>query len=103
MLNPANRYITMSQKPRLGYFSILYFASAATFTQKSSEDIPAPLAASNLFDYLDQKYPGFKSKILTSCAFTVNLRYIDMDESSQPQLHIQEGDEVAIIPPVSSG
>ena len=46
-----------------------------------------------------------KDKVLSSCAVTVNLTYIDIDGEDAPDagLVIKEGDEVAIIPPVSSG
>lgn len=46
-------------------------------------------------------YPDINTKILHSCALTVNLEYIDMDADAG--MLINEGDEVAIIPPVSSG
>lgn len=84
-----------------GSFTILYFASAASYTKKSYDHVPAPLKATALFDHLETNYPGIKEKILSSCALTVNLDYVDVEET--PGLTISEGDEVAIIPPVSSG
>jgi len=39
--------------------------------------------------------------VLDSCALTVNLEYVDLDDLEEEM--IKEGDEVAIIPPVSSG
>ncbi|ORX96805.1 Molybdopterin synthase sulfur carrier subunit [Clohesyomyces aquaticus] len=94
-----------SGKSPLGHFSILYFAAASTFTGKSTEHLPAPVLARNLFTSLEQLYPGIVDKVLSSCAVTVNLEYIDLDGEDTPQLElmIKEGDEVAIIPPVSSG
>lgn len=88
-----------------GHFSVLYFAAASTFTSKSSEHLPAPVEVRNLFNLLEEKYPGIKEKVLNSCAVTVNLAYVDMDDADAPDvaLVINEGDEVAIIPPVSSG
>lgn len=88
-----------------GHFSILYFAAASTFTAKSTEHLPAPLEARNLFAKLEEKYPGIIDKVLGSCAVTVNLEYIDIDDDDAPHrdLVIKDGDEVAIIPPVSSG
>lgn len=44
--------------------------------------------------------------VLDSCAVTVNLEYVDVEEEGGKEkagVVIQEGDEVAIIPPVSSG
>jgi molybdopterin converting factor small subunit len=83
-------------------FTILYFAAANTFTKKKSESFPAPLQLSSLYDTLEKQYPGIKDKVLTSCALTVNLEYVDLDEKA-PDTMINPGDEVAIIPPVSSG
>jgi len=93
-------------KPPKGHFNLLYFASAASFTRKNSETLEAPVRASQLFDVLERRYPGIREKVLSSCAVTVNLEYIylDMDEEADDGgLMIKEGDEVAIIPPVSSG
>ncbi|CAD0083971.1 unnamed protein product [Aureobasidium vineae] len=88
-------------RPRAGHFSILYFASAASFTNKSSDDLAAPMKLSTLFDHLEDMYPAIKPKILHSCALTVNLEYVDVHADAD--VLINEGDEVAIIPPVSSG
>jgi len=86
------------------HFTLLYFAGASTFTKKKSEFFPAPLPVLNLYDALDQQYPGIKEKVLSSCALTVNLEYVDLDDNvGENGLTIKEGDEVAIIPPVSSG
>ncbi|KAL8678588.1 MAG: hypothetical protein Q9224_007103, partial [Gallowayella concinna] len=82
-----------------GEFSILYFASAATYTRKASEALPAPMTLSDLYQHLEKSYPGIKQKVLTSCLFTVNLDYIDTDEEAMKATVIKEGDEVAVIPP----
>ena len=81
-------------------FKLLYFAAASSFTKKQSEELPAPLRISDLFAELEKKYPGIKGKVLDSCAVTVNLEYVDLEESDTV---IKDGDEVGIIPPVSSG
>ena len=99
---------TMStNKPPPGHFSLLYFASASSFTKKAWEHIAAPLEAAKLFEVLENKYAGFRKKVLNSCAVTINLEYIDIerdeDDGEMLQRIILEGDEVAIIPPVSSG
>jgi molybdopterin converting factor small subunit len=92
-------------KASTDHFSILYFAGASSFTKKTTEHLPAPLKAGNLFALLEKLYPGIQEKILDSCAVTLNLEYIDIDEKDAPDLdcEIKKGDEVAIIPPVSSG
>ena len=98
----------MPEKPPAGYFHILYFASASTFVGKTAETFPAPINLADLHDYLEGRYPGIKEKVLNSCAITVNLHYVDLldddahDSESFPRI-IREGDEVGIIPPVSSG
>ena len=89
-----------------GTFTILYFASASSHTNKSHDFLPAPLKITELYDVLDKKYPEFRQKVLDSAAVTVNLEYVDLDEESakgDDGVVINERDEVAIIPPVSSG
>ncbi|KAF9732455.1 hypothetical protein PMIN06_004020 [Paraphaeosphaeria minitans] len=94
-----------ASKAPAGHFSILYFAAASTFTSKATEHLSAPVEARDLFSKLEALYPGIKDKVLNSCAVTVNLTYIDIygDEAPDLEMVIKEGDEVAIIPPVSSG
>lgn len=94
-----------SSKAPTGHFTILYFAAASTFTGKTTEHLSAPLRVRDLFAKLDDTYPGIKDKVLSSCAVTVNLEYMDLDEddAAGSDKEIKEGDEVAIIPPVSSG
>ncbi|KAE9381328.1 hypothetical protein N431DRAFT_3783 [Stipitochalara longipes BDJ] len=87
-----------------GHFKILYFGPAENHTSKPSEDLPAPLPIAKLFSTLEEKYGGIKTKLLESCLITVNLEYVDIPEDENDEaMVIQEGDEVAIIPPVSSG
>lgn len=89
-----------------GHFTILYFASASDYTSKASEVLPAPLPLSKLFDTLEGKYSGIKDRLLEGCLVTINLEYVDVPDAvagARTETTIQEGDEVAIIPPVSSG
>jgi molybdopterin converting factor small subunit len=90
-------------KPPKGHFNILYFASASSITGKESEALPAPLPLGKLFGTLEERYPGITPKVLKSCLVTVNLDYVDISKDDDEEQKIQEGDEVAIIPPVSSG
>ncbi|KAM7205781.1 molybdopterin synthase [Naviculisporaceae sp. PSN 640] len=101
-----------SSKAPPGHFTILYFASAGSFTGKQSEHLPAPLPLSKLFATLEEKYDGIKAHVLDHSLVTVNLEYVDMPDPEQDGamtggvakiVEIKEGDEVAIIPPVSSG
>ena len=108
---PTDIGFRMSGKTPAGHFRLLYFASAASYTRKSSDDFPAPLSIADLFELLEKKYPGIEKAVLSSSAITVNLDYVDVEEEQQAAttseeskpMVIQEGDEVAIIPPVSSG
>jgi molybdopterin converting factor small subunit len=96
----------MAPKPPKGHFVVLYFASARSYTSKEFESLPAPLPLKNLFETLENRYKGIKAKVLDSCLVAINLDYVDMptgDEDDSDRAVIREGDEVAIIPPVSSG
>jgi len=95
-----------SQRAPAGHFTVLYFASSSSYTRKQQDHFAAPLPLGQLPDFLDQQYPGIKEKVLGSCAVTVNLDYVDIEEEmgkGEQGLVIEAGDEVAIIPPVSSG
>lgn len=99
---PSIMTSSASQPPR-GHFNLLYFASAGSFTGKDHESLPAPLSLGKLFPELESRYPGIQAKILDSCLLTVNLDYVDIPTEGDEGAVIEEGDEVAIIPPVSSG
>ncbi|PHH78764.1 hypothetical protein CDD82_2859 [Ophiocordyceps australis] len=87
-----------------GHFKILYFAGASSFTGKEGETLPAPLSLNKLFSELEARYPGIKQGVLESCLVTINLEYVDVPgEHVTDGTVIKEADEVAIIPPVSSG
>ncbi|KAF7919512.1 uncharacterized protein EAE98_009352 [Botrytis deweyae] len=88
-----------------GQFTVLYFATASSYTSKDSETFSAPLPLSRLFETLEDRYSGMKDNVLRSCLVTINLEYVDVPEtgSDGTEVIIKEGDEVAIIPPVSSG
>ncbi|KAK5165758.1 uncharacterized protein LTR77_008681 [Saxophila tyrrhenica] len=93
-------------KPPPGQFTVLYFAAATSHTKSQHDFLPAPMPVAQLWDALDTKYPGFKTKVLESAALTVNLDYVDLDEEAgkgEGAMVIQAGDEVGVIPPVSSG
>lgn len=95
-----------SPRAPAGHFTILYFAAATSFTSRQHDHLPSPLPITKLYDVLEGKYPGMTEKVLSSCAVTVNLDYVDLDEElgkGEDGLVIGEGDEVAVIPPVSSG
>ncbi|CAD6577472.1 MAG: hypothetical protein CYPHOPRED_000246 [Cyphobasidiales sp. Tagirdzhanova-0007] len=83
--------------------TMLYFASARTALDKSSERIslPASLAVSQLSDALLKKYNNLRElrTILQKSAFSVNEEIVYRPEDTI----LKHGDVVAIIPPVSGG
>lgn len=91
----------MPKASKTNTFTLLYFASAASITKVSSEDFSAQMSVSELYQKLEEQYPGIKNKILCSSALTINMDYIDLAEADE--ILLKQGDEVAIIPPVSSG
>lgn len=66
--------------------------------------IPADLQIKDLFDYLASSQPDLASQqakaILDTCACAINLEYVDIAEDESV---LKDGDEVALIPPVSGG
>lgn len=101
-------------KAPYGHFNLLYFASANTFTGKEFETFPAPLPLRKLFATLEERHPGIRANVLNSCLVTVNLAYVDVPDDSHDggagahedddeEIVLREFDEVALIPPVSSG
>ncbi|KAH8891914.1 ribosomal protein s28e [Thozetella sp. PMI_491] len=100
------RYFIAMPKPAQGHFKILYFAAASSLTGKKDEALPAPLPLARLFQTLEERYSGITAEVLSNSLVTINLDYVDIsaDENAGDEgVMIQEGDEVAIIPPVSSG
>ncbi|KAI9790754.1 MAG: hypothetical protein M1835_000782 [Candelina submexicana] len=101
----------MSIKPVAGHFSILYFAAASSYTGRHSDSFEAPLSLLELFELLESRYPGIRTKVLNSSAVTINLDYVGFsldaneegyqEQAKGEELIIQEGDEVAIIPPTT--
>ncbi|KAI1609160.1 molybdopterin synthase-like protein small subunit CnxG [Exophiala viscosa] len=91
-----------------GSFTLLLFASASSYAGDiETLTLSAPMSLRDVFATLEQKFPGFEKKVLRSAAVTVNLEYVDFDldgeEGEGLDIEIKKGDEVGIIPPVSSG
>ncbi len=106
--------------PPPGHFLMLYFATAKLYTGKQWEFLPAPLRLKDLFASLESRYGGMKEQVLDFCLVTINYKYVnvpdggkgdvdsDMVEAGGDVLEagdvvINADDEVALIPPVSSG
>jgi molybdopterin converting factor small subunit len=89
-----------------GHFTVLYFAAAASFTCRQHDFFRAPIRSEKLFEILEERYANIRARVLSNCAITLNLDYIDVGDrmgDNGSSVEIQAGDEVAIIPPVSSG
>lgn len=113
----TNTTTTTNNTTKTGTFQIHYFASAASYTKKVTESLPAPLPLGQLFRLLEDRYPGIRESVLRSCSVSLGLEYVDVEDEDQGQgqgqdenenannngIVIQVGDEVGIIPPVSSG
>ena len=120
-LNPS-----ATSQPQEGTFTLLLFASASTYAGNiETLSLPAPTTLRQVFVELESRFPGMVRKILRSSAITVNLEYVDFDpdqvvegdEASERggakgdeegeghgfDTVVKAGDEVGIIPPVSSG
>lgn len=87
---------------------MLYFAAATAFTGKDYEALPAPLPLGRLFAELEARYSGIRAGVLDGSMVTINLEYVDVpgegaSQAGEAGVVIQAGDEVAVIPPVSSG
>ncbi|KAI9888436.1 MAG: hypothetical protein M1814_006941 [Vezdaea aestivalis] len=91
----------MAPPPPPSHFTLLYFALSTRYTHLAHEYLPAPTTLTQLLTLLDQKYPGLRENVLESALVTVNMEYVDKE--GEGDVVIKEGDEVGIIPPVSSG
>jgi molybdopterin converting factor small subunit len=80
-------------------FTVLYFGPLKSLTGKSSETIGSDITITQLLSHLATAYEDVQ--LIKSCAVSVNLEYVDSEEYDQTTL--KNGDEVALIPPVSSG
>ncbi|ORX75109.1 molybdopterin synthase, small subunit CNX7 [Basidiobolus meristosporus CBS 931.73] len=88
----------MSEKLKL-----LYFASAQDAAQVQEEtllltELPTPNVAS-LIAWMTEKYPGMGKLFSSNTMLAVNMEYVELDS----QVALKDGDEVAVIPPVSGG
>lgn len=104
-MSDLHRLTIMASAVPAGTFTILYFASASSFTGKDSDSFPAPVALADLYAFLEGEYPGIRTNILDHSMLTVNLEYVDVPaaDSGETGVMIEPGFEVAIIPAVSSG
>lgn len=80
--------------------TILYFAISREAVGKSQEELQLAEGSTThvLLQQLIAAYPRLES-VMKSCVFAVNQEYVAPTED----LQLKEGDEVAIIPPLSGG
>ncbi|OAA64990.1 molybdopterin synthase small subunit CnxG [Cordyceps fumosorosea ARSEF 2679] len=83
--------------------TVLYFAGASSYAGRDSESFPAPVPLGQLLAAVEARHPGIRGAVLDACLVTVNLDYVDVPAAGDEGVLIQTADEVAIIPPVSSG
>lgn len=80
--------------------TIEYFGPSKDFTKKTSEQVSDIITLQNLYDHLTLTYSReFQSYVQQNCGITLNYEYIDRNQD----IRFKDGDEICIIPPVSSG
>ncbi|KAF7846394.1 hypothetical protein BT93_L4467 [Corymbia citriodora subsp. variegata] len=105
-----NETETRESRTATGKFTLLLFASASSYTGTDTLTLPS-MNLKQLCEHLEQQYPGIGAKILRSSGVCVNLEYVEFEYDGLMQgrkgcgedVVIKGGDEVGIIPPVSSG
>lgn len=79
-----------------------YYGPSTSFTLGAkSETVDNVQCLDDLFQHWDRNFKGLSEYVRQSCGLTVNLEYIDIE--LKDQIILDKNDEVAIIPPVSSG
>ncbi|XP_056593348.1 molybdopterin synthase sulfur carrier subunit isoform X2 [Triplophysa dalaica] len=81
--------------------SVLYFAKSAELTGLKSEiiTVSSNVTSAQLWQHLEEKHPRL-TVIRDQVVLAVRQEYVPLSE--QP-LTLREGDEVAVIPPLSGG
>lgn len=79
---------------------VLYFAASreAAGSPEESLELPPGATTAQLLAELRARHPALES-VLRACVFAVNHEYVQIEQS----VDLKEGDEVAIIPPLSGG
>ncbi|MGN6347489.1 MAG: molybdopterin converting factor subunit 1 [Candidatus Nitrosocosmicus sp.] len=78
--------------------SLLYFAFIKDITgvEFDSLELPSGISVKSLIEIILEKYPHL-SKIINMIQVSVNYKVVDRDTL------LKEGDEVALLPPISGG
>ncbi|CAH2445760.1 Hypothetical protein PP7435_CHR1-0050 [Komagataella phaffii CBS 7435] len=88
-----------------------YFGPATDVTHKRDDLITMesyPVSLNKVWSWINEKYgTEFGDYIITACNIALNTEYIDFDKEKPTlafdQVQVKDGDEVVILPPVSSG
>ena len=80
--------------------TVLFFAKARELVGSSSvtTSIPASIRYSELLSHLEAEFPGLQ-RLGRTFVLSLNENYIDQEE----ELVLTNGDEIAVIPPISGG
>lgn len=82
--------------------TILYFAAASTATRLTSEKVllpQYPYKLSELAKLLSERHPGVLGEVLKYSRWSVDAEMVDDADA----VHLNGGEEVAVICPVSGG
>ena len=80
--------------------TVLLFAKARELVGSSSvtTSVPASIRYSELLSHLEAEFPGLQ-RLGRTFVLSLNENYIDQEE----ELVLTNGDEIAVIPPISGG
>eukprot|EP00877_Chromochloris_zofingiensis_P007518 jgi/Chrzof1/3019/Cz12g08130.t1 len=80
--------------------TVLFFAKSREVANKPEEvyDLDDKATTATLLEKLLAQHPQLES-VMKSCVFAVNQEYVQLKEAVQ----LKNGDEVAVIPPLSGG
>lgn len=83
--------------------TIEYFGPSKDFTSKESEKIDSITTLKDLYNHFVESYSlEFQKYVEENCGITLNYEYIE-ERNHPEEIRIVQGDEICIIPPVSSG
>jgi molybdopterin converting factor subunit 1 len=79
---------------------VLYFAKSreAAGTPEEEFELPSGATTTDLLGAMTAKHAGLAS-VMTACVLALNHDYLEKDEA----VALKDGDEVAVIPPLSGG